>query len=223
LKLRHYKRGTDHDNDPIIVCARDSELEFWDINRRRKIRTYRRNTISHQEPSLACLCELNDGRTLVSGDENGAITMWDLNTFDDICYDQKPLVCVAHDTAIVAVIQLDNGVVVSGSMDAKIVLWSVKDLYECDINCSNMVCLMMFKVDSTLSAMVQVTGRNVIVTSSITVDGGGNIAGWNEHGGVLFRYQTGGAPMCLLGLDHGFVAVGLENGYVETFKVTEEG
>ena len=116
----HQKQVLDvkfHPNSYLIsTCSSDASIHLWDIMSGKSTRTFADRT---EPPS--CLQFMRNGQILISGDEAGALTAWDLRA------DTKLGRCQAHEGAVRDITVSQEGTIIAtvGS-DREILLWDAE-------------------------------------------------------------------------------------------------
>ncbi|MEO7983000.1 MAG: caspase family protein, partial [Bacteroidota bacterium] len=107
-----------HDNRYLISASLDYTLQVWDLDQGVLIRTLKQE----QQHALSCIKISPDGNWLVSGDQNGTVILWNINTWKpvqvyltkagyvaDICFDhQGKWFAVAADATVFILGYRDN-------------------------------------------------------------------------------------------------------------------
>ena len=102
-----------HDARRCATCH-GSEVAVWDIPLGRKLRT-----LESPGPLVRSLALAEDGKTLLAGDTQGTINVWDLQT------GTRTRKLTGHRGAVTALAFLGKNRVVSGSSDTTLLIWDL--------------------------------------------------------------------------------------------------
>lgn len=126
-------------NNTIITSSTDFKMKVWDPN-------YTKNVKQEYKKKIISLLTLKDGNILASSDNN--ILIYKLNEENNQYEINESL--TNHNRYVYALGQLDDGTLVSGSADKKIILYekkknseyySVKQTLETDMEISDLICI----------------------------------------------------------------------------------
>ena len=141
---KKYINGLISVNNTIITSSTDFQMKVWDPN-------YTKNAKQSYQKKILSLLSLKDGNILASSDNN--IFIYEFNE-DKKQYEIKESL-TNHDRYVYALGQLDDGTLVSGAADKKIIFYekkknsnyySVKQIIETDMEITDLICIDNFRV-----------------------------------------------------------------------------